>query len=105
MGRRIAAVDPALCDPFVTHSRVGTHCSGAQFPRDALFKGCNISVIFRRSNHPDTHTPLLIIYLCSKEETKKGIYVVSRKERKSSYCALGERGLAACRGERTRSLE
>jgi hypothetical protein len=42
MGRRIAAVDPALCDPCVTKSRVGTHWSGAQYPRDTLFKGCNI---------------------------------------------------------------
>ncbi len=38
-------------------------------------------------------------------ETKKGLYVVCRIQRKSSYCALGERGLAACRGESTRSLE
>jgi hypothetical protein len=29
MGRRIAAVDPALCDPCVARSRVGTHRSGA----------------------------------------------------------------------------
>ncbi len=42
MGRRIAAMDSALCDPCVTQSRVGTHWSGAQFPRDALLKGCNI---------------------------------------------------------------
>jgi hypothetical protein len=28
MGRRIAAVDPALCDPCVMRSRVGTHRSG-----------------------------------------------------------------------------
>jgi hypothetical protein len=35
-------MDPALCDPCVTQSRVGTHWSGAQFPRDALLKGCNI---------------------------------------------------------------
>ncbi len=32
----------ALCGPCVTRSRVGTHRSGAQDPRDALFKGCNI---------------------------------------------------------------
>jgi hypothetical protein len=37
MGRRIAAVDPS-----VTQSRVGTHWSGAQYLRDALFKGRNI---------------------------------------------------------------
>jgi hypothetical protein len=42
MGRRIAAVDPALCDPCVTQSRVGTHWSGAQYPRNTLFKGRNI---------------------------------------------------------------
>jgi hypothetical protein len=42
MGRRIAVVDPALCDPCVTKSRVGTHWSGAQYPRDTLFKGRNI---------------------------------------------------------------
>jgi hypothetical protein len=42
MGRRIAAVDPALCDSCVTQSRVGTHWSGAQYPRDALFKGRDI---------------------------------------------------------------
>ncbi len=29
MGRRIAAVDPALCDPCVAWSRVGTDRSGA----------------------------------------------------------------------------
>jgi hypothetical protein len=32
----------ALCGPCVTRSRVGTHRSGAQYPRDALFKGRNI---------------------------------------------------------------
>ncbi len=32
----------ALCGPCVTQSRVGTHRSGAQYPRDALFKGRNI---------------------------------------------------------------
>jgi hypothetical protein len=42
MGRRIAAVDPALCDPCMTRSRVGTHRSGAQYQRDAFFKGRNI---------------------------------------------------------------
>ncbi len=42
MGRRIAAVDPALCDPCMTQSRVGSHWSGAQYPRDALFKWRNI---------------------------------------------------------------
>jgi hypothetical protein len=42
MGRWIAAADPALCDPSVTQSRVGTHWSGAQYLRDALFKGRNI---------------------------------------------------------------
>ncbi len=42
MGRRIAAVDPAVCGPCVTQSRFGTHWSGAQYPRDALFKGRNI---------------------------------------------------------------
>jgi hypothetical protein len=42
MGRRIAAVDPALCDPCVRQSRVGTHWPRAQYPRDALFKGRNI---------------------------------------------------------------
>ncbi len=35
-------VDPALCDPCVTQSRVGTHWSEAQYPRDALLKGRNI---------------------------------------------------------------
>jgi hypothetical protein len=38
----LAAVDSALCDPCVMQSRVGTHWSGAQYPRDALFKGRNI---------------------------------------------------------------
>ncbi len=42
MGRWIAAADPALCNPSVTQSRVGTHWSGAQYLRDALFKGRNI---------------------------------------------------------------
>ena len=44
MGRRIAAVDPALCDPGLMQSgsRVGTHWSGAQYPRDAFSKGRNI---------------------------------------------------------------
>jgi hypothetical protein len=32
----------ALCGPCVTRSRVGTHQSGAQYPRDNLFKGRNI---------------------------------------------------------------
>jgi hypothetical protein len=32
----------ALCGPCVTQSRVSTHRSGAQYPRDALFKGRNI---------------------------------------------------------------
>ncbi len=41
-GRRIAAVDPALCGPSVTQSRVGTPWSGTQYLRDALFKGRNI---------------------------------------------------------------
>ncbi len=47
MGKRTTAVDPALCDLSVTQSRVGnlgvgTHWSGAQYLRDALFKGRNI---------------------------------------------------------------
>ena len=42
MGRRIAAVDPALCDPCVMWSRVGTDRSEALYPKDNLFKGRNI---------------------------------------------------------------
>ncbi len=46
MGRRVAAVDSALCDPCVTWSRVGTDRSGAQYPRDNLFKGRNIQELW-----------------------------------------------------------
>ncbi len=35
-------MDPTLCDPSVTQSRVGTHWSGAQYLRDAWFKGRHI---------------------------------------------------------------
>jgi hypothetical protein len=60
MGRRIAAVDPVLCNPCVTQSRVRTHWSGAQYPRDVLFKGRNIQEL----SVGDTSTlhPLVQIY-------------------------------------------
>jgi hypothetical protein len=57
MGRRIAAVDSALCDPCVTWSRVGTLRSGAQYPRNALFKGRNIQELsVRDTSVRDTST-------------------------------------------------
>ncbi len=57
MGRRIAAVDPVLCNPCVTQSRVGTHWSRAQYPRDALFKGRNIQELsVRNTSVGDTST-------------------------------------------------
>jgi hypothetical protein len=35
-------VTDIMCGPYVMRSRVGTHGSGAQYPREALFKGRNI---------------------------------------------------------------
>ncbi len=72
MGSRriyIAAVDPALCDPSVTQSRVGTHWSGAQYLRDALVKGHHIqelSVGDTSIGETSTLHPLKI--LAQKEE-------------------------------------
>ncbi len=47
----------ALCRLCVTRSRVGTHRSGAQYPRDALSKGRNIQELsVRDTSVGDTST-------------------------------------------------
>jgi hypothetical protein len=47
----------ALCGPCLMWSRVGTHHSGAQYPRNALFKGRNIQELsVRDTSVGDTST-------------------------------------------------
>jgi hypothetical protein len=53
----------ALCGPCLMRSRVGTHRSGAQHSRDALFKGRNIQELsVRDTSVGDTSTlhPLVV---------------------------------------------
>ena len=73
MGRRIAAVDPALCDPCVMWSRVGTDRSEALYPKDNLFKGRNIQELsVRDTSVGDTSTlhPLKRVSERSKKQAK-----------------------------------
>ena len=73
MGRRIAAVDPALCDPCMTWSRVGTDRSGAYYSRDNLFKGRNIQELsVGDTSVGDTSTLHQIQHLKNYPTTEKG---------------------------------
>ncbi len=45
--------------PCFTRSRVGTHWSGAQYPRDALFKGHNIQEFSVGDTWSGTHQPCM----------------------------------------------
>jgi hypothetical protein len=75
--RRIAAMDPVLCDPCVTKSRVGTHCSGAQNPRDTLFKGRNIQELsVGDTSVGDTSTLHHFMNYKSKKYVKKILTVI-----------------------------
>jgi hypothetical protein len=70
--RRIAAVDPALCNPSVTHSRVGTHWSEAQYLRDTLFKGRNIQeLLVGDTSVGDTST--LHLYHSGRDVTTRDV--------------------------------
>ncbi len=80
MGRRIAAMDPALCDPCVMKSRVGKHWSGAQNPRDTLFKGRNIQEL-----SVGTHQPCIQSFLA-------GGQVKDYVQNSDVFCQLGRGG-------------
>jgi hypothetical protein len=62
----------ALCGPCMTRSRVGTLRSGAQYPREALFKGRNIQELSVGTHRSGTHQPCILHEARGQDNIIKG---------------------------------